>query len=297
MVRKFCVLAWLMMPMSAYADLPLSVEDLLTAQNRWRFDLGAVYANSERVGAQNGQMILVQTGPASFVSIPTFAGSVRENTDTVIVTPGVRYGVGTDTELYMRSSWLSSTSRFTLNNSVQTQSVSQFADAWVGVNHRLIREDNNPALLGFAELALSEKRNGNVHNAKSALFGFTSYRTTEPLVLALTAAYRFNTPYSADGVTYRGGNFLLINPSVSFAVSPVATLVTGVAWRRLSPEVFNGVSQGAVLTRTDFSLGLGYSYDERTTIHTTLRGNLSGGNGAEFGVTASFKLGDLLSPN
>jgi hypothetical protein len=58
-----------MMPMSAYADLPLSVEDLLTAQNRWRFDLGAVYANSERVGAQSGQMILVQTGPASFVKI------------------------------------------------------------------------------------------------------------------------------------------------------------------------------------------------------------------------------------
>lgn len=295
-MRKNCLLVLLvslLTPLSAYADLPLTVEDLLTAQNRWRLELGAIYGNAERTSAQNGQPIQIQTGSTSFITLPTFAGAIRENTDTLIFTPGLRYGISGDTEVYARSSWLSSTSRITLGAAAQSQSSSQFGDAWLGINHRFVREDGHPAWLGFAELALAEKQNNHTHAAKSVLIGFTTYRTTDPLVLALTAAYRLNRPYIANGTSYQGGDYLLINPSISFAANQVATLSAGFNWRRQQPEKLNDITQGAVLTRTDFHLGLGYSYDERTTINTTLRGSLSGGSGAEIGMTATFKLGEL----
>lgn len=32
----------------AHADLPLTIEDLLTAEKRWRADVNLVYANSDR---------------------------------------------------------------------------------------------------------------------------------------------------------------------------------------------------------------------------------------------------------
>lgn len=292
-MRKICSLVLLVVPLSAYADLPLTIEDLLTAQNRWRLELGAVYANAERTNAQNGQPIQIQTGPTSFINIPTFAGASRENSDTLIFTPGLRYGISGETEVYARSSWLFSSSRSTLGAATQSQTNSQFGDAWLGINHRFINEEGHPALLGFTEIALAEKQNNHTHAAKSALLGFTTYRTTDPLVLAFTAAYRLNRPYTANSSTYQGGDYLLINPSISFAANQIATLSAGFNWRMQQPEMFNGIAQGAVLTRTDFNLGLGYSYDERTTLNATLRGNLSGGNGAEIGINALFKLGDL----
>ena len=161
------------------------------------------------------------------------------------------------------------------------------------MNHRLIREDSSPALLGFAEVALAEHQNNHTHSAKSIQLGLTTYRTTDPLVLAFTTAYRINRPYSTNGIAYQSGNMLLISPSMSFAVNHLVTLSAGFNVRRQQADSVNGLSQGSVNTSTSFNLGLGYSYDERTMFNTTLRGNLSGGNGAEIGLTASFKLGEI----
>ena len=47
----------------ALADLPLTLEDLLTAQQRWRVELGVAYANSDTTGVESGNPVLIQTGP------------------------------------------------------------------------------------------------------------------------------------------------------------------------------------------------------------------------------------------
>jgi hypothetical protein len=64
------VLAW---PLTARAELPLTIEDLLSDKGQLRTELGFVYANSERRGVEAGETILVQTGPAAFVAVPTRA--------------------------------------------------------------------------------------------------------------------------------------------------------------------------------------------------------------------------------
>jgi hypothetical protein len=77
---RHCVIASLLLfgcvlP-TAYADLPLTIEDLLTAEKRWRTDVNLVYANSDRrnVDSRYGT---IQTGPGQFISVPIAVGQAR----------------------------------------------------------------------------------------------------------------------------------------------------------------------------------------------------------------------------
>jgi len=296
-MRNLFLAASLLLPLAANAESPLLViENLLTAQNRWRLELGAVYANSDKIGVQTGQSLLIQTGPAQFVTVPTSVGQSRTNTDALVFTPGLRYGLSADTEIYTRASWLSNTSRIQDVGGVRTEAENRFADSWAGINHRFIPEGKTPALLGFAEGAIAENSGGDTAHGKSWLFGFTTYRTLDPVVLAATAAYRANQSRQSGGLAQRTGNFLLLNPTVNFAVNDQVTLTTGLQWRRQEVDTIGGAAQGIATTRTDLNFGMGFQWDERTTLNFTTRANVSGSGGAEIGFTALFKLGDMPKP-
>ena len=43
-------------PGTAFADLPLTVEGMLSAQNRWRAELGVNYANTEQRSVSTGHI-------------------------------------------------------------------------------------------------------------------------------------------------------------------------------------------------------------------------------------------------
>jgi hypothetical protein len=92
------------LPTLAFADLPLTVEGLLSAPNRWRAELGINYANLEQRGVSTGPAISVQVAPAQFVYVPTQVGTARTNSDTEVLSPGLRYGLSDHTELYGRAS-------------------------------------------------------------------------------------------------------------------------------------------------------------------------------------------------
>ncbi|TAJ77329.1 MAG: hypothetical protein EPO42_10305 [Gallionellaceae bacterium] len=109
------------LPVTAFADLPLTVEGLLSAQNRWRAELGINYANAEQRGVSAGQPVVVQVATAQFVSVPTQIGTARINSDTIVLSPGLRYGLSENTELYGRASWLSDSSRIQGVNGTDSQ--------------------------------------------------------------------------------------------------------------------------------------------------------------------------------
>ena len=78
----------------ALAELPLTVEDLITDKGKVKLDLSFAYANVDQKGISTGQPITVQTGPTSFVTLPTVIGERLGNSDTWVATFGVRYGHG-----------------------------------------------------------------------------------------------------------------------------------------------------------------------------------------------------------
>lgn len=292
----------LLLPLSAHADLPLTAEGFLTSQNRWRTELGINYLNRELQGVSTGQGISVQVAPAQFVTIPTQIGASLINSDAVVLSPALRYGLSENTELYGRASWFNNRTRIQDVNGFAGQSSSRFDSLWLGINHKLFEEGRLPALLGFVEIAAAEKSQlpglNDVRTVvgKSSLVGTTTYRIFDPVVLALTAAYRLNAPRTINGQSYTPGNYLLLNPSMSFAVNNDISLSAGIQWRNQRANALNGKDQTLLRTSTDLDLGLAMQWDERSSINFRSTANLSGNSGASLGLTWTSKLGKLPPP-
>ncbi len=287
------------LPVTAFADLPLTVEGMLSAQNKWRAELGINYANLEQRGVSTGQSIAVQVAPAQFVYVPTQVGTARTNSDTVVLSPGLRYGLSENTELYGRASWFSYSARIQGVNGTDSQSINRFDSLWLGVNHKLVEEGKSPALLGFAEIAAVERsplpgsNETRDFSGRSGLIGATTYRVIDPIVLSFTGAYRINAPRDIKDQSYIPGNFLLLSPSLSFAVNTDITLSAGLLWRNVRPDTINGQDQGLLRTSTDLNLGLAWLWDERTTLSINSKSNQSGSGGADIGMIWTRKLGEL----
>jgi hypothetical protein len=266
---------------AVFADLPLTVEDLITDKGKVKLDLSLAYANADRSGVSTGEPIIVQTGPTSFVTLPTLVGESIGNSDTVVATLGMRYGLTALAEVYARISGLSSNHRSSGVGGTASNSESGFADVWAGVNYQFRKDDDGPALLGFGEIALREKHRRSSASFKSAMLGVTAYKAIDPIVFSLTAAYRFNQTRRNGLQGYQPGNLLLLNPSVGFAVNDRVTLTTGVQWTRRQADRFDGQSQGIDRTVTDLLLGVGYGFAKGNTLNTALKVNASGRSGSE----------------
>lgn len=273
---------WSSMP--ALADVPLTVEDLITDKGKFKLDLSIAYANADRQGISTGGDIIVQTGPASFVTLPTVVGERIGNSDIAVTTVGLRYGVTSKAEIYARASYLASSQRSSDMSGVSSSRENRFADAWSGVNYRFKDDDESPALLGFFEVALREKNFSASNSFRSAMLGLTTYKAIDPAVLSLTVGYRFGRGFRKGDVDYRPGNLLMLSPSVGFAVNERITLTTGLQWTgRLAGKV-DGEKQGITRTSTDLLLGLGYGFSKGNTLNATLKANASGYNGTEIRV-------------
>lgn len=268
------------LPSLAFADLPLTVENLITDKGKFKLDVTMVYANSDRQGTSTADPIDIQTGPTTFVSLPTRIGESQGNSDTLVGTLGMRYGLTGKAEIYGRASYLSNSTRTTDLIGTRSTSENRFADAWAGVNYQFKNDDDTPALLGFAEVALREKHREGSASFKSWMLGVTTYKAIDPVVLSLTAGYRFNQGRRDGNAQYQPGNLLLLNPSIAFAVNDRVTLTTGVQWTNRQADQFNGITQGFRRTSTDLLLGAGYGISKGSTLNFTFKANASGQNGA-----------------
>lgn len=282
LIRNFCAAACcaLIAPM-VMADLPLTVEDLITDKGKVKLDASLAYANSDRQGISTAEPITVQTGPTSFVTLPTVIGESQGNSDSLVGTLGVRYGLTGKAEIYARGSHLYNSSRNSNVSGISSNSDRRFADAWAGVNYQFKKDDDTPAVLGFLEVALREKHRESSSSFKSALLGVTTYTAMDPVVFSLTAAYRVNQSRKDGAAGYEPGNLLLFNPSIAFAVNDRVTLTTGVQWTNRQADRLDGTAQDFRRTSSDLLLGVGYGISKGSTITLTFKANASGSNGAD----------------
>jgi predicted porin len=268
----------------ALAELPLTIEDLITDKGKVTLDAAFSYANSNQQGVATGAPLIVQTGPTSFITIPTRIGETRTDTDASVATIGLRYGLTKDTELYGRGSYLWNSSRSSNFSDTSSNDSNHFSDAWLGLNYRFLKDGETPALLGFIEVALAERLKESSSTGKSWLLGVTSYSVIDPVVLSFTAAYRFNQE-RMDGVQrYKPGNFLLLNPSLAFAVNDRVTLTGGVQWMNRQADRVDGLSQSFRRTTTDLTFGVAYGLSNATSLAFSATTNASGGGGSSLRI-------------
>ena len=279
--RTLLALSILSTAISAHADLPLTVEDRITDKGKFKFDLSLTYANADRQGVFAGEPITVQTGPTSFVTLPTLIGESLGNSDSLVGTLGLRYGLTGKAEIFARTSYWTSNSRSSNITGTSESSEDRFADAWAGINYQFKKDDDTPAVLGFAEIALREQHENSSSSFKSALVGITTYKAIDPVVFSLTTAYRFNQNRQDDDKDVKPGNLFLLNPSIAIAVNDRVTLTTGMQWTNRQADQWDGTAQGFRRTSSDLILGVGYGIAKGDTVNTSFKLNASGQAGAE----------------
>jgi len=291
--KHYLTVLCLLFAPSVYADLPLTVENLLSDKGKVRVNLSATYANSERQGVDASNPLIVQTSPTTFVTVPTTIGESLTNTDALITTAGIRYGLTHKDEIYGRVSTLAADSRLlSATGEVSNASDSQFADAWVGVNHKFRNNTDKVALLGFAEVQLAERQSdGSTAQGKSFVVGGTAYQVYDPVVLSLTSSVQVNQSRDVGGISYQPGNSLTLSPSVSFAVNDKVTLTTGINWRMREAATRDGVDEGIRRTRTNLNLGLGYALGKTDTLNLSVRPQVSGNGNVQMSLNWSHHLG------
>ncbi len=282
-----------------WADLPLTVEDLLTAQDRYRLEFSLNYANSDRKNVDS-IFDLVQIAPGSFLLLPVAIGEERRNTDFLAMTLGFRYGLSTDTELFTRLTASASDVRIQNNTGAGSRASQQIKNVVIGVNYKFSNDNDTPALLGFAEMIVAENTatdDTNFIHAKSGQIGFTTYRTIDPLVLSLTSGYRYAGRRDVEELSIDPGDLLFINPRVGFAVNNLVTLRGGIQLKFRGRDKIAGNAVSIRTTATDLMFGLGYAASKRMTMNFTARANISGDAGAQLGFTLLYKFGDLPVEN
>ena len=94
------------LPLSAYADQPLTIEDMMTDKGKWKLETSITYLNSENNRAELAAPVYIQTGATSFIPIPTEIQENGSNTDMLVGTLGLRYGLTGNTDIYGSGSYL-----------------------------------------------------------------------------------------------------------------------------------------------------------------------------------------------
>ena len=295
LIRKLSlVITSLFIATPCWADLPLTIEDLLTEKNEFRLEFGLNYANSDR-NSINTNFDLVQIGSGSFILLPIDISNQRQNNDVLALTLGARYGITAETELYSRLTATADDVRTQNATGSDSSSSQQWNELVFGVNHQFSADNDTPAFLGFAEISAVENTamdSSNFVHGKTGQIGFTTYRSIDPVVLSLTAGYRYAASRDTNGQSIDPGDLLFINPSLGFAINNEVTVTGGVQFKFQGKDKVEGSSNSIFRSQTDLDFGLGYSVNENLTMNFTIRTDISSDNGAQAGFNVLYKLGD-----
>ncbi|HFC6971042.1 TPA: meta-pathway of phenol degradation family protein, partial [Neisseria meningitidis] len=277
------------LPLSTYADLPLTIEDIMTDKGKWKLETSLTYLNSENSRAELAAPVYIQTGATSFIPIPTEIQENGSNTDMLAGTLGLRYGLTGNTDIYGSGSYLWHEER-KLDGNGKTRN-KRMSDISAGISHTFLKDDKTPALIGFLESTVYEKSRNKASSGKSWLIGATTYKAIDPVVLSLTAAYRINGSKTLSSNTkYKAGNYWMLNPNISFAANDRISLTGGIQWLGKQPDRLDGKKESARNTSTYAHFGAGFGFTKTTALNASARFNVSGQSSSElkFGVQHTF---------
>ena len=274
-IKHLSTLLLLSLSFQAAAELPLSLEELLTDKGKLRLESSISYTNIEREQTRLANPIYIQTGANSYIAVPTALQQGSRNSDLIIGTLGLRYGITAKTELYGNASYLWRNDR-TYNGAANSHSSDNLSNISLGISHTFKQDGKNPALIGFAETTTYEKSYGKASSAKSWQIGATTYKAIDPIVLSLTGSYHISNSKNITAGKYKAGNYFTLNPSISFAANDRISITGGVQWIAQQPSRLNSEKLAARNTATYAHFGVGYGISRETSISASARFNVSG---------------------
>lgn len=288
----FCIIVLICQP--AFADLPLTVEDLIADKNKFKLITNLNYYNQSQKNLIEQGYSIVDLGNGRTITLPNPSTEGISNTDSLIGTLGLNYGVTDKWEIGVKTNALYRQTRQNVNDGNYQNSDAYLQDISFTTQYQTTENHKKfPDSLVFSELSLYDKPDGlNSKSLSSALIGGTLYTVNDPIVLSLTGSYQYNAKRDilTQNKTVDIGDVLSVNGSVGFSVNPDITLNAGVGWQLRQADKINGEHLGIKQTQTNLNLGLAYALSQRSNITANIRTNISGNGGSTFSVGLTTKL-------
>ena len=125
---------------------------------------------------------------------------------------------------------------------------------------------------------------------KSGQIGFTTYRSIDPVVLSLTAGYRYAGNRNVGGQQVDPGDLMFIHPSLDFAINDRVTVSGGPLFRFHGHDKVAGDNVGMRTSQTNLGLGLGYAVSRDVTVYVNILADISGDTGTQTGFNLVYKM-------
>jgi hypothetical protein len=218
----------------ARAEPPLSIQQLMADSGRWQLVTALDYHS-------------VVGGPA---------GAVARSGQ---FTAALRYGLSSQLELNSRLRAGASDSRLAGTRK-------EFSSVAVGANWLLKPETDSPAVLIEGRAEIFSRVATREQTLPSAEVAVTVYRSVDPLVLSLSAAYGLRRPYGQNGHRVRPGSLWRVAPQVNFAVNHRVTLVGGLSFSGSEAARIDGTAVGTRRETVGWQAGLGYRLGPENTL-------------------------------
>jgi hypothetical protein len=129
----------------------VKVDELLTEKNKIQSDVSISYINTQRNSGDVG-LIEYQSANGDFVSVPTYLGSVESQSDRLMYSLALRYGLNKDIEIFGFGNFYSSTEHSLNANGASSHTDSGFSSCGVGGVYQVRSEDDYPAYWSVEQL-------------------------------------------------------------------------------------------------------------------------------------------------
>lgn len=284
--------------LTAHADLPLTVDDLLADKNRFKLDTDVSYYNHHKSSVATQGFSVVDLGQGRAIYMPSL-GESHSNTDSVIMGLGLRYGVSDRLEVGIKGNGIYRYARHQSGSELGSTSDTHLNDISLSTQYQFTKNHAKlPDVIGFGELSLYDNTQGLKNKSgTSALVGFTTYTVNDPIVLSLTGTYQYQANRQTNvGTRVELGDTATLNGSVGFAVNPDITLTGGVGVRHkwADKNKFGKLENNS--TQTTLNLGFAYAMTARSNLTANARMPISGDGGSTLSVGLTSKLGKLPPP-
>jgi len=274
-------IACIFAPLPAFAQLPLTVDQSIVNLGELQLDLSLAYANTTTDQLLIGQPIYVQTGPTSFVELPSLLGTASIDSDAIVSTIQLRTGISANLEAYVRGSYANTWQRSMVQETPVKFSQSGPVDTWMGIGYKAQQDAEGPGIFLFSEVAAYEKINFEHVSLNSALVGGTIFKAVDPAVFSVTASYRRGRNTTVNDQRYRPGSLIHVQTMLGLAMNEQVSVSLGTQWINSTPSTFENRPRDVRRTRTDLLLGVTYGFKAGDWIGFSILSNISGQYGSQ----------------
>lgn len=245
----------------------VKLDELLTEKNKIQSDVSISYINTQRNSGDVG-LIEYQSASGDFVSVPTYLGSVESQSDRLMYSLALRYGLNKDLEIFGFGNFYSSTEHTLGANGTSSHSDSGFSSCGVGGVYQLHAEDEYPAVLvgGTVDLIDDDKMLKKNFYLKSGSVFVSSYYTSDPVVFFLKASYGYNGNHTNGNHSLETGDVLSITPQIYFAVNPYVSLNWGVRYQYKQKDTYDGNAISTNQSQLGWLFGASYELNAKSVI-------------------------------